>query len=206
MDFPAFLAACSRKYSVLMEMAADSTTEGEELLSAAQRAALLVLLGGGAPNCRPGQLWPLAVAGGVAPPCLAADCAREGCLGNTLKVSGGGARLMFYHHKCFQSWKLEPAFIEIQVCPAAAACRGRATVSAGGGARAGGDDRSESSGHRGGRGAARRARQRLGSALLQRSGAAHRGQHLPAHDHRLAALRSAAGHRRDRHRPAARAC
>jgi len=127
-DFDAFMAGCKMKYQQLAEMAADKGAEGEELLSAAQGCALLVLLGGGAPNSRPGQLYPLAVSSAGAPPCLAPRCDRRGCLGNTITLGGGAARLVFFHHKCFESWRLEPAVIELQV---RAACGGRR-----GGARA----------------------------------------------------------------------
>lgn len=125
-NFDAFVAGCAKKYQQLEEMAADTAEGGEELLSAAQGSALLVLLGGGAPNSRPGQLYPLAVSSAGVPPCLAPKCGRRACLGNTLALAGGAARLVCFHHKCFESWRLEPAVIDVQVRAACGAGQGRA--------------------------------------------------------------------------------
>ena len=115
-DFPIFLEACKVRYEELIEMAEQEGAEQEELLRAAQRAAALVLLGGGAPNSRPGQLWPLTVAREHAhAPCLVPKCVRKDCPGNVLKLEGGMGRLTFWHHKNYESWRLEPALVDVQV-------------------------------------------------------------------------------------------
>lgn len=115
-DFTVFLNACKVRYEELIDMAEQEGAEQEELLRAAQRAAALVLLGGGAPNSRPGQLWPLTVAREPArAPCLVPKCKRKDCPGNVLKLEGGMGRLTFYHHKNYESWRLEPALVDVQV-------------------------------------------------------------------------------------------
>jgi hypothetical protein len=203
-DFDAFMAGCKMKYQQLAEISADKGAEAEELLSAAQGCALLVLLGGGAPNSRPGQLYPLAVSSAGAPPCLAPRCNRRGCLGNTLTLGGGAARLVFFHHKCFESWRLEPAVIELQVRAACGAAEAPARPAQLRARRAGWHRRGAGAGHRGARGAADRARQGLGSPVHGGGGGADGVQHLSG-THRLPPARGApAGRRGDGHIPAAR--
>ena len=116
--FTDFLDACKTVFDRLVSA---STAPGGADPDAAQEAAALVLLGGGAPNCRPGQMWLLTVCQPAAArraPCLLPGCTVQGCPGNTLETVGRGAHLVFVHHKNSASWALEPAVINVEVGPA----------------------------------------------------------------------------------------
>lgn len=116
-ELPAFLrAACEAGQAVLQAAAADSL-EGRAGYEDAADAALAVLLGGGAPNSRPGQLGLLVVQGShYAGRCLDANCTVAGCPGNTLTFEADGSvSLFFTHHKNEAAWKGAPVAFTVQV-------------------------------------------------------------------------------------------